>query len=262
MFLRRLLLALVLAAQPQLGHAQESDADLAQKLSNPVSSMISVPLQWNYDCCYGPADGERLTLNVQPVVPFKLNDDWNLIVRTIVPVVYQEAPVPGVENTYGLSDVTQSFFFSPSKTVNGITWAVGPAFLWPIGTEELGTEKWGAGPTGLILKQDGQAMYGMLANHIWSYAGEESRDEVSQTFLQPFFSYTTADATTYGANVEASYDWTRGTWSVPANLTVSHLYKFGEQRVQLGIGLKLYLVDEGDSPDWGVRAVATFLFPE
>jgi hypothetical protein len=259
---RSFLLALVLAAHPLAVQAQDSDADLAKKLSNPVASMISVPVQWNYDCCYGPSDGERLTVNFQPVVPFKLNDDWNLIVRTIVPVVYQESPAPGVETAYGLSDVTQSFFFSPRETRNGITWAVGPAFLWPVGTDELGTQKWGAGPTGLVLKQDGHATYGVLANHIWSYAGEDSRDEVSSTFLQPFYSYTTADATTWGANLEASYDWTRQAWSVPANLTVSHLYKFGEQRVSLGVGVRLYLVDEGDSPDWGVRAVATFLFPE
>lgn len=256
------LLAAISLIVPVSAVAQDSDEDLARKLSNPVSSMISVPLQWNYDCCYGPDDGERLTLHVQPVVPFKLNDDWNMIVRTIVPLVYQSSPAPGVENAYGVSDITQSFFFSPRQTSNGITWAVGPVFLWPTGTDELGTRKWGAGPTGLVLKQDGQATYGLLANHLWSYAGTDTRDDISTTFVQPFYSFTTRTATTYGVNLEASYDWTHRTWSVPANLTVSHLYNFGGQRVSLGIGAKLYLVDEGDAPDWGVRATATFLFPE
>lgn len=256
-----ILATLALAASPVGAWAQESDAELAQKLSNPVASMISVPIQWNYDCCYGPSDGERQTVNFQPVVPVTLSDDWNLIIRTIVPVVYQQSPAPGVEKAYGLSDVTQSFFFSPQSR-DGLTWAVGPVFLWPVGTDELGTRKWAAGPTGLVLKQKGSATMGVLANHLWSYAGADERDDVSQTFVQPFYSYTTHDATTWGVNLEASYDWTHKAWSVPANFTVSHLYKFGGQRVSLGVGARIYLVDEGDSPDWGLRATATFLFPK
>jgi len=255
-------MALVALAVPVSAAAQDSDEDLAKKLSNPVSSMISVPFQWNYDCCYGPSDGERVTLNIQPVIPVKLNDDWNLIVRTILPLVYQQPVAPGVDDAYGVSDVTQSFFFSPSTPHNGLTWAIGPAFLWPIGTDELGTQQWAAGPTGLVLKQDGKSTYGVLANHLWSYAGNDKRDEVSTTFVQPFYSYTTSSATTYGANLEASYDWEHKTWNVPMNLSVSQLYNLGGQRVQFGIGAKIYLVDEGDSPDWGVRATATFLFPE
>lgn len=255
------LTTLALLALPAAAGAQEGDAELAQKLSNPVASMISVPIQWNYDCCYGPADGERMTVNFQPVVPIPLKDDWNLIVRTIVPVVYQEPSAPGLDYAYGLSDITQSFFFSP-KSSGGLTWAVGPVFLWPVGTDELGTRKWAAGPTGLVLQQKGSSTFGLLANHLWSYAGTDERDDVSQTFIQPFYSYTTRDATTWGANLEASYDWTHKTWSVPANFTVSHLYNFGGQRVSLGVGARIYLVDEGDSPDWGLRAIATFLFPK
>jgi hypothetical protein len=257
-----LVLAAMTVAAALPAAAQDSDEALAQKLSNPVASMISVPLQWNYDCCYGPSDGVRLTLNVQPVAPVHLNNDWNLIVRTILPLVYQQSVAPGVEESYGVSDITQSFFFSPSTPRNGVTWAVGPAFLWPVGTDELGTQKWAAGPTGLVLKVDGKSTYGLLANHLWSYAGADDRDDVSQTFVQPFYSYTTSTATTYGVNLEASYDWEHRTWNVPMNLSVSQLYTIGGQRVQFGIGAKLYLVEEGDSPDWGVRASATFLFPE
>lgn len=246
----------------QGANAQESDAELAAKLSNPVSAMISVPVQANYDCCYGPSDGERFTVNFQPVIPVSINDDWNVIIRTVVPFIYQQSTAPGVDATYGVSDVTQSFFFSPKETAGGVTWAVGPVFLWPIGTDELGSQKWAAGPTGLILKKQGQATFGLLANHLWSYAGADDRDDLSRTFLQPFYSYTTASATTWGANLEATYDWQGKAWSVPLNLSVSQLYNFGGQRVSLGIGARLYLVDEGDSPDWGLRATATFLFPK
>ena len=134
----------------------DTDQELARKLANPISSLISVPFQSNYDCCFGPRDSYRYTLNIQPVVPFSLNEDWNLIVRTIVPIVYQQAPAAGFDNRFGLSDTEQSFFFSPAQSVDGITWGVGPVFLWPTATNsELGTGKWGAGPAGVILKQQG-----------------------------------------------------------------------------------------------------------
>ena len=245
--------------------AQDSDADLAKKLANPISSLVSLPFQFNYDCCIGPEDASKYTLNIQPVVPISLNQDWTMIVRTIVPVVYLEAPAAGLDNAFGLSDTLQSFFFSPSRPVNGITWGIGPAFLWPTGTgPEIATGKWGAGPTGVILKQQGGWTYGLLANHVWSYADASGPDrpEVSQTFLQPFVSHTFPDTTTISINTESTYDWETDQWTVPINAGVSHVYKFGEQRVSLGIYGRVYAVSPDGGPDWGARTVATFLFPK
>jgi hypothetical protein len=264
---RRPVLALSAAAcflAPALAHAQDDNAELAKKLSNPVSSLISVPLQLNYDCCYGPRDGNRYTLNVQPVIPVSLNQDWNLIIRTVVPIVRQGRAYPGDDTAFGLSDTTQSFFFSPKAGHDGVTWAIGPAVLWPTGNSDLGTRKWGAGPTGLLLKQQHGFTYGVLANHIWSFAdaGGGDRPDVSQTFIQPFFSYTNKHATTWGVNAESSYNWKTKGWTVPVNLSVSHLYKFGGQRVSLGGGVRAYAARDGVGPEWGLRAVATFLFPE
>ena len=249
---------------PALALAQESDAELAKKLANPVASLISVPLQTNYDCCFGPDEGGRYTLNIQPVVPLSLNDDWNLIIRTIAPVIYQERTSPTTGSASGLGDITQSFFFAPKASHNGLIWAVGPAFLWPTGEDELGTKKWGAGPTFLVLKQQGGTTYGVLANHIWSYADldDNHRGDVSQTFVQPFLSWTSHTATTVGINTEASYNWRSEQWSIPVNLSVSHLYKFGGQRVSLGGGAKIYAARDGTGPEWGLRFIATFLFPE
>lgn len=245
-------------------HAQDSDTELAKKLSNPVASLISVPLQGNYDCCYGPEDGGRYTLNVQPVIPLSLNQDWNLIIRTIVPIVKQEHVTPGDDTAFGLGDTTQSFFFSPKAAKNGLTWAIGPAILYPTGESALGAKKWGAGPTALLLKQDKGYTYGVLANHIWSFAdaGDYDRRAISSTFIQPFFSYTNKRATTWGLNAESSYNWKTDNWTVPINLTVSHLYKFGNQRVSLGGGLRGYAASEEGGPQWGVRLIATFLYPK
>lgn len=141
---------------------------------------------------------------------------------------------------------------------------MGPAFLLPTGSEpELTARKWGLGPTGVVLKQDGHWTYGALANHIWSVAGSDNRPDLSSTFLQPFLSYTTPTAWTYTLNTESSYDWKNEQWSVPLNAMVSKLVKFGDQRVSLGGGVR-YWADGPDSGPhgWGFRLVVTLLFPK
>jgi len=241
--------------------AQESEAELAKKLANPVASLISVPLQNNYDCCYGPSDGWRYTLNVQPVIPISVAPKWNLIVRTIVPIVHQEEPAPGVGDASGVGDITQTFFFSPKESKNGLTWAVGPVFLWPVGSSDIGSEKWGAGPSALVLKQKGPVTMGLLANHVWSYAGDETRNDISASYMQPFFTYTYPTSTALSLGVEATYDWKADQWNVPVTGGVSHVYKFGQQRVQLGAQGKLYLESPSGGADWGLRVNVVFLFP-
>jgi len=188
---------------------QANAAELAKKLQNPVADLISVPLQNNWDFGIGPADAMRYTVNIQPVIPVSLTTEWNLIIRTIMPVIYAESPVPGGDNKGGLGDITQSFFFSPkAPTSGGWIWGVGPVFLYPSATDSaLGAEKFGLGPTAVALKQEHGWTYGMLFNHIWSVAGNGSRDNVSATFMQPFLTYTTKTFTTFGINTETTYDW-------------------------------------------------------
>jgi hypothetical protein len=244
----------------------EDSAELAKKLSNPIASMISVPFQHNFDFNIGPdRDGERWTMNFQPVIPVPLSEDWNMISRTIVPVIYQDDIFPGAGDQFGLGDLTQSLFFSPTHPgPGGIIWGAGPVFLVPIGTDELlSSEKWGIGPTLVVLKQSGGWTYGALANHIWSVAGDDDRADVSSSFIQPFISYTTPDAWTFGINTESSYDWKADQWSVPVNLSVSKLVTFGRQPVSIGGTFKYW----AESPDSGPHGAAarvnfTFLFPQ
>lgn len=245
--------------------AVEDEEQLARQLANPVASLISVPLQLNYNSNIGPADdGRQLVLNLQPVVPFSLNDDWNLISRTILPLVYQNDIFPGAGSQTGLGDTVQSLFLSPvAPTAGGWIWGAGPALLLPTGSDDfLTTDKWGIGPTAVALRQQGQWTVGMLANHIWSFAGESDRDDVNATFMQPFLSYTTPTAWTYSLQSETTYDWEGKEWQVPLRVSASKVTRIGGQLVSIGGGVNYWVESADRGPEgWGIRLTLTFLFP-
>ena len=251
-----------LAESDVAGAPADQEAELAKQLQNPVASLISVPFQNNFDFNLGQnGDGFKYTLNFQPVIPVSLGKDWNLIIRTILPIISQDDVIPNTSQS-GLGDIVQSFFFSPKKPVGGLILGFGPVFLFPSATDSLlGSEKWGAGPTGLVLKQTGGWTYGLLFNHIWSYAGDHDRNYVSATFLQPFISYTTKTKTTFGLNTESTYDWHNSQWTVPINFSISQLVKVGKMPVSLALGAKYYAEGPSGGPDWGLRFVVTPLFP-
>jgi hypothetical protein len=201
-------------------------------------------------------------MNFQPVVPLSLNDEWHVIVRTIVPVISEGETVAGAGSNFGMGDITQSFFFSP-QSHDGFTWGAGPAFLWPAATDTaVGSQKWGIGPTAVLLQQSHGWTVGMLANHIWSYGGNAQRSSVNSTFLQPFLGYTWPDSTGLTFNTETTYDWTAKAGSVPLNLSLSHLYKIGGLPISLQAGGRWYPVTFPQGPRWGLRFSMVFLFPE
>ena len=243
-----------------------SSEELAKKLANPVASMISVPFQYNYDADIGPKDdGDRSVLNIQPVVPFSLDDKWNIISRTILPVVSQSDIFPGAGSQSGVGDIVESVFFSPKQpTSDGWIWGAGPVLLIPTGSDDLLTaDKWGVGPTAVALKQDGPWTYGALGNHIWSVAGKDSRGDISATFLQPFATYTTKEAVSYTLNLESTYDWKASEWAIPLNGVVSKVLKIGDHLVSVGGGLRYWMHSTDGGPEGlGVRIVFTVLFPK
>ena len=237
---------------PFAAHAEAggSAADLAQELTNPIADIVTLPIQMNFDSDVGPADdGTKITTNVQPVIPFSVGGDWNLITRTIMPVIYQDDVFPGAGSQFGLGDINLSLFFSPKQsTAGGLTWGVGPVVLLPTATDDLlGAKKWGAGPAfvGLVLK--GPWTVGTLANHVWSFAGDDDRPDISNTFVQPFAAYTWPSAWTASVQTETSYNWETEQWSVPVNAALSKLVMFGKLPVSLQGGVGYW----AESPDNG-----------
>jgi len=249
--------------------AAASEAELAKKLQNPVAALVSVPFQNNWDFGLGPAHAMKYTCNVQPVVPLGISEDWNLIIRTILPVIYQEALVnnpkaPGGlgESHSGLGNTTQSFFFSPKAPVGGWILGAGPVGYYPTATEsQLGPGEWGAGPTVVALQQKNGFTYGVLANQIWSFAGWGNQ-EVNAAFIQPFFGYTTKTYTTFTINSETTYNWAAHEATAPMNFMSQQLLKIHGQPVAFQFGYRYYIEKPNGGPDWGLRFAITLLFPK
>jgi hypothetical protein len=254
---------LLAALLPLPAMGEQSNEELAKATLNPIASLVSLPIQNTWALGMGEADATRYTMNVQPVIPFSLGSTFNLVTRTIVPYIVSESPVFGGDSLTGLGDISQSFFFSPKDPVGGWIVGFGPVFLYPTASiEALGSEKWGAGPTGVALRQEHGFTYGMLFNHIWSFAGTDKRADVNATFLQPFVAYTTKTYTTFGVNTESTYDWENSQWTVPLNVSVTQMLKIGGQPLTLQLGYCYYAETPDNGPDWGIRFAITFLFPK
>jgi hypothetical protein len=239
------------------GSAQE----LADKLANPVASLISVPLQNNLTYGIGPYNGIKYQINIQPVVPFKLSENLNLITRYILPVIDQQDVTGENMHEFGLSDATVTAFFAP-KT-KGIILGAGPAFLVPTATDKfLGTEKFGIGPSVLLMHQGKGLSIGFLANQIWSVAGNADRTDFNQFYTQLFLTHSYKSGASLGITSEITQNWQGNTTLITVSPNVGAVTKLGGQTMQFAVMPLIPVVGHSDiRPDWGLRAVAAFVFP-
>jgi hypothetical protein len=260
------------ATQATPAAATNSD-ELRKAAQNPISNLISVPVQNNNNFNIGPDDRTQDILNIQPVIPVHISKNWNLISRIITPVVYQptvsEPTIPGGQpvdqGAYGFGDLNPSFFLSPSKPQK-IIWGAGPAIVLPTATNQvLGQGKWSMGPTVVVLAQPGKWTLGGLVNNVWSFAGQSSRPDVNQMSFQYFINYNLKKGyyitwqPTLTANWEASNG---GRWVVPFGGGIGRIMKLGFQPVNVALQFYGNAVHPPESSPWGMRLQIAFLFPK
>ncbi len=244
--------------------AQENATELAKKTQNPVADLISVPFQSNFYFNAGSKDATVYVLNVQPVIPFRLTEDWNLITRTIVPIINQPSLFPHVDSAFGLGDINPTFFLSPAKPGKFI-WGVGPTFTFPTATADLlGKSKWSMGPAAVGLFMDGPWVIGALVNNQWSFAGS-GRKDVSAFLLQPFVNYNLAGGWYLSSAPVLTANWKADSgdqWTVPLGGGVGKLFRLGKLPVNTQLQAFSNVARPSGGPDWQLRFQVQFLFPK
>jgi hypothetical protein len=252
------------ATQQTPAAAANSD-ELRKEAQNPVANLISVPLQNNNNFNIGPYDRTQDILNVQPVIPIKLSDNWMLITRWIQPIVWQ--PYPGAPNggEYGLGDANPTFFLSPKKS-GKLIWGVGPAFVIPTATNTiLGQGKLSLGPSVVLLTQPGHWTLGVLTNNVWSVAGSGSRPAVNQFLFQYFINYNLKKGyyITWQPTLTANWEATNGgRWVVPVGGGIGRIMKLGFQPVNITAQFYGNAVHPPGASPWGLRLQIALLFPK
>ena len=243
---------------------EDEIAELARAAQNPVASMISLPFQSNTDFNFGPLDETQSVLNIQPVIPFELDDNWNLITRTIIPVVSMPALTPGMERETGIGDTVFSAFLSPRDSGKWI-WGVGAAALIPTSTDpRLGPGEWGLGPSVVGLTMPGNWVIGGIANNIWSI-GEEPGNEVNLMTVQPFVNYNLADGWFLTSSPIITANWEAPDsqqWTVPVGVGVGKIFRIGKQPVNANIHYYYNVKKPDIVGDYSLRLVLQFMFPK
>ncbi len=268
-----LLAALGLPAQIDAVLAQNAEGELATAAQNPVANLISLPLQNNTFFGVGADDDTANVLNIQPVIPFTIGD-WNLINRTIAPVIYLPDLTRGLESlpegieggsSFGLGDINHTIFVSPAQP-GDIIWGIGPSITLPTATDEqLGSEKWSAGPSAVVLITPKPWVAGALVRQLWSFAGDDDRADVSQFLLQPFVNYNLDDgwylvsAPILTANWEADSD---DRWVAPVGGGLGKIFTIGSQPINSSLQSYYNLESPTAGPDWSLRFQVQFLFPQ
>jgi hypothetical protein len=252
-----------------LAATQETDADaLAKAAQNPISSMISLPFQWNSNFEVGPLDKPQHVLNIQPVYPLSVNDDWNLITRTILPFISQPAFGQGQSRENGFGDIQFSAFFSPKQaTSSGWIWGAGPILqLNTASDDRLGQGAWGLGPAAVALKISGPWVVGGLLNNVWSVSEDSGRDKVNQLLFQPFINFNFADHPgrylTFAPIITANWEADKDKWLVPLGLGIGQITKFGKQPVNLQASFYYNVERPDQAPRYQIRLQIQLMFPK
>ena len=240
------------------------DEALSEKAENPLTDLINVPIQTNFQFNTGSSNATVEVIKLQPVIPFRLNQNWNLITRTIVPIINQPSDMAGASSAFGLGDINPAFYFSPSSP-SAVTWGFGPTLTLPTGTDDsLTSGEWSAGPAvGLVFKHE-RLVTSLLMNNQWSFAGWRDKD-VNKLTIQPAISYQLGDGWYFTYSPTMTADWEAASndrWTVPLGGGLGKLVHIDQQAIKLSAQAFENVVHATGSSDWSVRFQVQFLFPK
>jgi len=242
----------------------DGGGDLAKASQNPLADLISVPFQSNINLGQGPFDRTSNVMNIQPVVPIKLTPQWNLVTRTIIPVVSRAHVESSDGTTSGLGDINPTAWFTPAKP-GKIIWGVGGTIELPTATDSrLGAGKWSAGPSIVVLAMPGKWVLGGLAAQTWSFAGDDSRADVSRFFTQVFVNYNLSCGwfLTSAPIIFANWNATGEKWTVPVGAGFGRVMKVGKQPINWSVHAYYNAVKPEFAADWQLRLQLALLFPK
>lgn len=275
-FVRPLVFASWLAAcfiVPGLARAQtndtagESATDLAKKLQDPTSALYSLPFQLNTNLGYGPDKGTQELLNIQPVIPFHLNDNWGLVTRTVLPLYWQPSLAPAHTVPFGTGATALSLFLSPNNQNGVLAWRAGPVIQLPTASDKtLGSNVWGAGPSGILVYRHGPVVAGMIIDNIWSFGGTPGATgtRYNNFLLQPFFNYNFGGGWFVGTVPIITANWLasgNNAWTLPAGAQAGRLIRLGGKLpVDLLLGAYGNVLRPEGGPLWQIRAQMTIVF--
>jgi len=243
----------------------QGDSDLAKQSQNPLADLISVPFVSNFDFNIGPNDRTRYTLNIQPVAPFNLTENWNLVTRTIFPLLYQPDITRNGGGEFGIGDTTFTAFLSP-RNPGKLIWGLGPILLLPTATDDtLGTGKWGAGPSVVALITPNPWVIGFIASNVWSFAGDDDRDKVNLFTLQYFVNYNFSQGWYLTSGPINTANWEEDSdnrWTIPLGGGFGKVFRIGKLPINASTQA-FYNVEKPDNaPEWQWRIQFAFLFPK
>ena len=243
------------------GAAAQDQSDLAKQTQNPVGSLIAVPFQSNFNGGFGPEEKVFYNLNIQPVYPMSLSEDWNLINRVIIPILDFPDPL----NESGLGDIQYQGYISPAKP-GKFVWGVGGVINFPTASKEsLGAEKWSAGPGAVGLVSSGPWVVGVLLRNVWSFAGSDDRSDVSQMLFQPFINYNFPSGVYLKTSPGIKANWEAGSgnrWTVPLGGGIGKILRLGKLPVNTQVQYYFNVENPESGPKWQTRVQFSFLFPK
>ena len=242
----------------------QDEADLAKTVQNPIANIVTLPIQVNWNTNVGDFDRTAMNMNIQPVVPFSGGEKWNIITRTIIPV--NSVPVGATLSEFGIGDVNFSAFWVP-KDAGSLIWGVGPAVVLPTASnqEVLGSGKFSVGPTGVVFYSTGAWTMGAVANNVWSFAGDDEREDVNRFFMQWFVNYNLGKGWALGTAPIVTADWKADSgnrWTIPWGLQVSKVTSLGRQPVNLLFGYYTNSEHPDGGADGQVRFQINLIYPQ